>query len=41
MGWMGGWVAGLLENKAISASSKVEVEVEVEFGADSVILSQM
>ena len=30
-GWPAGWVAGLLlENKAISASNKVEVEVEVE-----------
>ena len=27
-----GWVAGLLENKAISASNLVEVEVEAELG---------
>ena len=27
---MYGWVAGIIENKAISASNQVEVEVEVE-----------
>ena len=26
---MGGWVAGLLKNKAISASNEVEVEAEL------------
>ena len=31
-GWLGGWMAGLLKNKAISASNKVEVEVEAELG---------
>ena len=29
---MGGWVAGSIETKAISASNKVEVEVEAELG---------
>ena len=29
---MGGWLAGEIENKAISAFSKVEVEVEAELG---------
>ena len=33
-GWLGGWVAGLLENKANlnSSFSLVEVEVRVELG---------
>ena len=29
---MGGWVAGSIKNKAISASKEVEVEVEAELG---------
>ena len=29
---MGGWVAGAIKNKAISASNEVEVEVEAELG---------
>ena len=29
-GWVGGWVAVLIENKANSAFNKVEVEFEVE-----------
>ena len=29
---MGGWVAGSIKNKAISASNEVEVEVEAELG---------
>ena len=29
-GWVGGWVAGEIEIKAISAFNRVEVEVEVE-----------
>ena len=28
-GWVGGWVAGSIKNKAISASNKVEVEAEL------------
>ena len=30
-GWVGGW-CGRVENKAISAFNKVEVEVEAELG---------
>ena len=29
-GWLGGWVAVLIENKANSAFNKVEVEVKAE-----------
>ena len=32
LGWVGGWVAGEEENKAISAFIEVEVEVEAELG---------
>ena len=32
VGWVGGWVAGSIKNKAISASNEVEVEVEAELG---------
>ena len=36
---MGGWLAGATENKAISASNQVEVEVEAELGKNSGVQS--
>ena len=35
-GWVGGWPAGLIENIAISAFNKVEVEVEAELGKKNI-----
>ena len=37
---MGGWVAGSIKNKAISASNEVEVEVEAELGNKDASLMQ-